>query len=134
MTAKLPAGQGMWPAIWLYGGTDPGELDILESVGGGNTAYQTVHATDGSQNAAQTTNTSFTTSYHAYGLLWTPTSVSYYIDGVKTGSWNVAISKPMYMMIDLDVAGPNDWGGPPNASTPTTTALDISSVQIYQSS
>jgi len=138
VTAKLPAGAGFCPAIWLCH-TDAeadatgtlGELDMLEATGG-NTAYQTAHTDSGQVYQAKTTNASLTTGYNTYGLLWTPTSVTYYINGVKTGSYNVAIPDQMYMIISLDVCGSNDWVGPPNASTPTTAALDISSVQIYQ--
>jgi beta-glucanase (GH16 family) len=133
VTAKLPAGQGFWPAIWLYGSNSSSqELDMMESVGGGNTVYQTVHTASGQQYQAQTTGTNFTTGYNTYGMLWTPTSVTFYINGVETGSYNITINEPMYMMLDFDVAGTNDWGGPPNASTPTTAQFDISSVQVYQ--
>ena len=135
VTAKLPAGQGFWPGIWLYGSNSSSdELDMMESVGGGNTAYQTVHTASGQSYQAQTTSSSFTTSFNTYGLLWTPTSVTYYINGRETGSWNVAINEPMYMMINFDVAAASDWGGGPNASTPTTAQYQISSVQIYQPS
>ena len=115
VTAKLPAGQGFWPALWLYGSNSSGdELDMLESVGGGNTVYQTVHDSSGAQAYQdQATSSSFTTSYNTYGMLWTSTGITFYINGVKTGSCNVAINEPMYMMLCLDVAGPNDWGGPP---------------------
>ena len=43
--AKLPAGQGFWPAIWMYGSNSSSEeLDIMELPGGGVThVYQTVH-------------------------------------------------------------------------------------------
>jgi len=65
-------------------------------------------------------------------MLWTPTSVTFYFNGMETGSYNVTINEPMYMMLDFDVAGPNDWGGPPKVSTPTTAQFDISSVRVYQ--
>lgn len=135
VTAKLPAGQGFWPGIWLYqSGSNNDELDMMESVGGGNTVYQTVHDASGQQYQSQTTSSTFTTSYNTYGMLWTPTSVTYYINGKETGSWNVAINASMWLMIDFEVAGANEWGGPPNSSTPTTAQMDISSVQVYQSS
>ena len=107
---------------------------MMESVGGGNTVYQTVHDANGQQYQAQTTSSTFTTSYNTYGMLWTPTSVTYYVNGKETGSWNVGINESMCLMIDFDVAGANEWGGPPNSSTPTTAQMDISSVQVYQSS
>jgi beta-glucanase (GH16 family) len=139
VSAKLPAGQGFWPGIWLCHTNAEaaatgtlGELDIMEAIGGGNTAYQTVHTDSGQIYQAQTTSANFTTGYNTYGLLWTPTSVSYYINGVQTGSWNVAIPDQMWLALNFDVAGPNDWGGGTNSSTPTTAQFDINSVQVYQ--
>ena len=43
--AKLPAGQGFWPAIWLYGSNPSSdELDMMEFLGGDVThVYQTMH-------------------------------------------------------------------------------------------
>ena len=85
-----------------------GELDMMEATGG-DTAYQTAHTASGQPYQASTTNASLTTGYNTYGLLWTPTSVTYYFNGEETGSYNVTIYEPMYMMLDLDVAGPNNW-------------------------
>jgi beta-glucanase (GH16 family) len=134
VTAKLPAGQGYWPGIWLYGSDSSNdELDMLESVGGGNTAYQTVHDASGSEaGQAVTNNPTFTTSFHTYGMLWTPTSITFFIDGVKTGTVNANINEPMYLMLDIDLAGPGQWGGPPDSSTPPSAALTVSNVQVYQ--
>ena len=49
--ARLPEGQGMWPALWMLGSNfsevswpKSGEIDIMEMVGGSNREY-TVHGT-----------------------------------------------------------------------------------------
>ena len=40
----------------------------------------------------------------------------------------------MYLMLNFDVGGPNDWGGAPNSSTPTTATFNVDYVRVYQQS
>ena len=133
--AKLPKGQGFWPAIWMYGSnTSVDELDIMEFLGGDpTTVYQTYHYDPGGQNQVQVKSSDWTTGYHLFQMLWQPGQITFYIDNVETGSWTTNVpAEPMYLMLNFDVGGPNDWGGAPNRSTPTTATFNVDYVRVYQ--
>lgn len=115
--AKLPAGQGLWPAVWMmpkdsvYGGwPTSGEIDILESKGQSSTLVQgTLHSGPAWNQVNQQTQTfegsglmhaGFSTrDWHTYNLSWVrgegggPATISWYVDGVKygsrTGGWTI---------------------------------------------
>ncbi len=100
--AKLPKGQGIWPAIWmtptddsLYGGWPKcGEIDIMELLGNNpSKVYQTLHygksSTDvQSQGTKTLTKGDFTSSYHLFSVEWNPGSISFYVDGELTKTVN----------------------------------------------
>ncbi len=127
---EVPAGQGTWPAFWLVrqDGTWPPELDVLEEYGD-NTATETIHTqqtgthtSDGSGNYVPNADTSF----HTYGVLWTPTTVTWYIDGaaVKQVATPADMNSPMYMIVNNAVtSGTTD----PNL----TSQLKVDYVRAY---
>lgn len=93
--AKMPAGQGIWPAVWLlptespYGGwAAGGEIDIIESRG------SAVHETTGALHfgGPWPRNTHLAHSYtflnlnaaeafHTYALEWNADEISWFVDG-----------------------------------------------------
>ena len=114
--AKMPAGQGLWPAIWMmpqdnaYGGwPTSGEIDVLETVGQSSTLVQgSTHSGPGGQQNTQTrtlaqsglTPVGFsTTDFHTYDLQWDkgtaghPATLKWYVDGIlyqtQQGGWTV---------------------------------------------
>jgi beta-glucanase (GH16 family) len=93
--AKLPKGQGIWPAFWALGANITtvnwplcGEIDIMEMVGGGagkdNTVHGTVHYEDGGHKYIGKSYTlpsgDFYDKFHVFSLVWTETSLKWYID------------------------------------------------------
>ena len=134
--AKLPKGQGFWPAIWLYGANSSAdELDMMEFLGGdASTVYQTYHFSGG-QHQVSPKSSDWTADYHLFQMKWEPGRLTYYIDNVQTGSWTASVpARPMHFMFNFDVGGPNDWGGAPNSSTPTTAQFNVDYVRVYQQS
>ena len=90
--AKLPEGQGIWPAIWMmpsdmnvYGGWPScGEIDIMELVGHEpDTIHGTLHYgnpwkyTGGSFELEEG---SFQDDYHEFALEWLPGEMRWYVD------------------------------------------------------
>ena len=135
--AKLPAGQGFWPAIWMYGSNSSSdELDIMEFLGGDVThVYQTMHESTSALEQVAPTSTNWTSGYHLFQMLWEPGQVTFYIDNVETASFTTNVpAEPMYLMLNFDVGGPNNWGGAPNSSTPTTATFNVDYVRVYQQS
>jgi beta-glucanase (GH16 family) len=97
--AKLPAGHGMWPAIWMlptdgaYGGwPHSGEIDIMEARGGDvGVVGGTLHYGNGWPNNENTgTETSldcvsggdFTADFHVYSVVWTEEAITWMVDGI----------------------------------------------------
>ncbi len=128
--AKLPAGTGMWPAIWMlpthwkYGGwPHSGEIDIMENVGyWPDSALSSVHtgAYNHGINTQKTKGVSrkdLSAAFHVYGMEWTAESISFYIDGLlyhvfkneKTGSEAWPFDQEFHLLLNIAVGG--NWGG-----------------------
>lgn len=149
--AQLPAGKGVWPAIWTLG-TDIsqvgwprcGEIDIMELVGKepgiihGTLHYfiNGKHNQSGSQLPVGKPDASF----HVYATEWTPTCIDIFVDDRKYFSFDVSkadnhgdnpFHKPHYLILNLALGG--TWGGPIDDSIfPQRMTIDY--VRIYQKS
>jgi len=134
--AKITEAVGMWSAIWLLptNGVWPPEVDIVETNGTtrGLQLQWDLHRQVGK--LAQLVTVVPTASYvgwHTYALLWTPTSLTWYLDGRKI--FEAAGGSPterMYLILSLAVPGNTGWA--PDASTPTANAFEVSHVEIWQ--
>lgn len=126
--AKLPAGRGSWPALWMlpndyaYGPwPTSGEIDIMEHVGydPANVHFSVHNQLYNSGNSKTSTKNipTFNTEYHIYRCDWTPTSVkgyyddqlifTYVNDGKGTSGW--PYDKPFHLLFNVAVGG--NWGG-----------------------
>ena len=146
MRAKLPTAKGLWPAFWLRSDHTPGEIDILESIGGlDRMTSQTVleSTTDHSVKQTHTYNVTGTIAdWHVYGFTWTPTSMSWDIDGVTVFTvrasdyaWSAgaAFRDTMNIRLNLQVGGdmPAWWNSDVDASTPFPADYQIDWVRAY---
>jgi len=121
---KNPAGGGTWPAFWMLGQDIAtrawplcGELDIMEAEGNapytnwGTAHWANSNPWDHIQGPGANTvslSTKLSDAYHTYGLLWTATSLTWYIDGKANYTLNKA-SVPN----NLWPFGPTAGGGDP---------------------
>ena len=135
--ARVPAGQGLWPAVWLapHDESWPPEIDILEVQGNRPTANEMSNHYKKASGPAQTDHEwmgpDFSKGFHTFGMEWTPKQITWYIDGLERFRANVSIpSKPMYLIANLAVGG--NWVGPPNAKTKFPSYLQIAYIRIYQ--
>ncbi|HEY2662158.1 MAG TPA: Ig-like domain-containing protein, partial [Caulobacteraceae bacterium] len=66
-----------------------------------------------------------------YGVLWTPSTITWYVDGtaVQSVATPPGMDKPMYMVANMAVGG--SWPGNPNASTQFPSALQIDYIHAY---
>ncbi len=156
--AKVPAGQGLWPAIWMmpqdeqhYGQWPKcGEIDIMEVLGSRlETAYGTLHY--GEPHAEQQgtyvlDGTTFADDFHEYSVEWEPGEFRWYIDGNlyhTVNDWFTAVSgedekpypapfdQPFFVQMNLAVGG--TWPGNPDATTDFDKAeFLIDYVRVYQ--
>ncbi|MBR7007083.1 MAG: family 16 glycosylhydrolase [Ruminococcus sp.] len=158
VSAKVPQGQGLWPAIWMmptdeqhYGQWPKcGEIDIMEVLGNDTkTAYGTVHY--GEPHAQQQKDYklvvgSFAEKFHEYSVEWEPGEMRWYIDGneyLKVNDWFTAVDgedekpypapfdQPFFVQLNLAVGG--DWPGNPDSTTNFDKAqFEIDYVRVYQ--
>jgi beta-glucanase (GH16 family) len=146
MRAKMPAGQGLWPAFWLLPENNnwPPELDVMEMLGQYKwTVVNTVHSqVSGTKQlgtnhytTSQATNVAnMTTGFHTFGVDWEPNTITWYVDGQKTfqTATPADMNQPMYMLANLAVGG--YWPGSPNSTTPFPAQMQIDYIRAYEPS
>ena len=159
VSAKVPEGQGLWPAIWMmpkdesYYGQWPkcGEIDIMESLGNDTTiSYSTIHYGEphGEQQGTieKTGADSFSATFHEYSVEWEPGEMRFYTDDVlvlTVNDWFTAVQgeddkpypapfdQPFFVQMNLAVGG--NWPGNPDATTDFSKAeFEIDYVRVYQ--
>lgn len=134
--AKLPAGQGLWPAFWLLSadGTWPPELDVIEHLGRDpDTVYMsTVFGRSQDARTHEKVNVpGATTAFHTYGMRWDKTEVAFYVDRSEVGRVPTPASmhKPMYLLVNLAVGG--GWARDPDPAKPFGGTYAIDYVRAY---
>lgn len=150
--AKLPAGKGTWPAIWMlptdwaYGDwPKSGEIDIMEEVGyDPNVIHLSAHTEkynhviNTQKTAVQTVPTSIS-DYHVYRLDWTPAAIRCYIDdqlyftfkNEGTGSAAWPFDKRFHLLLNLAIGG--DWGGQQGVDDSIfPCAMQVDYVRVYK--
>ena len=152
VSAKLPAGRGMWPAIWMlptdwvYGGWPAsGEIDIMENVG---FMPDSIFGSTHTKSFNHVIHTQFTkgrfvkepyTRFHTYGIEWDTATVSFFLDGKSYASFHNTgkgfaewpFDQPFHLILNVAVGG--GWGGAKGVDTsifPRTMVVDY--VRVYQ--
>jgi beta-glucanase (GH16 family) len=149
---QIPAGQGLWPAFWAMGSNKPtvgwpycGEFDVMENLGNDPfTAYGSIHGPQGTLDHGYAYTTpyqspvSLATGFHTYAVNWTPSSISYSIDGVTYATYTPStlssgqswvFNQPFYLLLNLAVGG--TWPGSPNSSTHFPATMLVDWVRVY---
>lgn len=118
--AKLPCGEGLWPAIWTLGATTPwpdsGSIDIMEFDRKASAVTGTVHniSTSGTAgNGGRVDVADACGAFHDYQLLWTPRELRFAVDGkpyhryanAGTGMAQWPFDKAHYLILSLAVRG-----------------------------
>ena len=150
--AKLPAGNGVWPAIWTLGVNRRtvgwpacGEIDIMENVGFEPLRiHGSVHTTaynhiKGTQKTATIDIPNLSDDFHVYGMEWSADRIDVSVDGQKyftfanerSGTQAWPFDAPQYLLINLAIGG--SWGGQKgidDSRLPARYLVDY--VRIYQ--
>jgi beta-glucanase (GH16 family) len=101
-----PGAVANWPAVWTDGQSWPedGEIDIAEGLGGKVCAHFHGPA-DPSGVRVGCPSGSYAGGWHTFAVDWEPGIVTYYYDGVDTGSVTSGItSAPMFLVISYGTA------------------------------
>ncbi len=154
--AKLPYGQGMWPAIWMlptnweYGGwAASGEIDIMELLGHEpEKVYATLHYGGEYPNNVHTGSSysiaagipTFAGEFHTFVLEWEENEMRWFVDSTKyatqtqwysnNGAYPAPFNKEFHLLLNVAVGG--NWPGYPDATTifPQTMVVDF--VRVYK--
>lgn len=142
--AKLPAGIGTWPAIWMLGSnvsTTPwpacGEIDIMEHRGRElNKIFSTLHHPNhsgGNGDGSSVTITNASTEFHRYALDWTAASLKFSVDDqvyyTFTNTPSLPFNQNFFIILNLAIGG-NFTGAVDPSLTGATMEVDY--VRVYQ--
>jgi beta-glucanase (GH16 family) len=158
VSAKMPAGRGTWPAIWMlptmnaYGGwPNSGELDIMEFVGYDPTrVHSTIHTRKfnhnlGTQLGSPRIVPNLTTEFHTFETIWSPGNIQSFVNGSKyfEVGYNAQLNQDVpyhhafpfdqLFHLILNVAVGGNWGGVQGVDPDAfPTAMEIEYVRVYQ--
>ena len=148
--AKMPAGGGTWPAIWMLGESISeipwptcGEIDIFEGAGNRPLVVQgTLHGPGYSADKGITTTISQTKElsedFHTIGLLWQENRIEWFFDDIsyftldtdhpqfKDSDW--VFNNPFYLIINLAMGG---WFAGDIAPDLHSANLQVKSIHFY---
>ncbi len=137
--ARVPAGKGLWPALWMLPEDKgwPPEIDIMEFLGRDvKNIWMTYHWNDADgrkqKDGSAASSDDWTKDFHKYGLQWRPGLLIWYVDGqeAKRLTGPQVPAAPMFLLANLAIGG--EWAGPPDSSTNFPAAFEIDYVRAYQ--
>lgn len=146
--AKLPKGQGIWPAIWMLGANidqvgwpASGEIDIMELVGHEpGIVHGTVHYDDGGYDSSSSikglSQGAYSDQFHVYTLVWENNQISWYVDNdwFKTFSASdvnfYPFNAPFFFIMNVAVGG--NWPGNPDQTTEFPQEMVVDYIRVFE--
>jgi beta-glucanase (GH16 family) len=151
--AKLPKGQGLWPALWMLGDNISevswpkcGEIDIMEMIGGvksnqDGVVHGTVHWDNNGNYANYGGSTElpfgiFNDEFHVFSIDWNEREIIWLLDGVKYHVIDIRppgleeFHKPFFFILNVAVGG--NWPGSPDATTVFPQEMKVDYVRVFQ--
>ena len=147
--AKLPVGQGLWPAFWMLGSNISnigwpkcGEIDILEYVGREpHMVFTSLHTQDSHGETINTKKTKFENieeGYHIYAMDWTKDKIEFFVDDISVYTFQPTLknndiwpfNQPFYIIVNLAVGG--NFGGPEVDKKVFPQDFKIDYIKVYQ--
>ncbi|MGJ7031125.1 family 16 glycosylhydrolase [Niabella hirudinis] len=152
VSAKLPAGRGVWPAIWMlptewkYGGWPAsGEIDIMENVGyNPDTVFSSVH-TQSFNHVAGTQKTKglflrdAATNFHLYAIEWDRDQIDFFVDdqlffsfkNTGKGFKEWPFDQKFHLLLNIAMGG--NWGGVKGVDEQLSHAvMEVDYVRVFQ--
>lgn len=154
VSAKMPTGQGLWPAIWMmptesvYGGwAASGEIDIMELRGNEpSVVYGTLHYggsfpnNTGSGDSYRLPAGDFSQAFHEFALEWDPWEIRWYVDDslyqtqrswfTANASYPAPFDELFHLILNVAVGG--NFGGDPDASTVFPQTMEIDYARVFR--
>jgi beta-glucanase (GH16 family) len=136
VTAKVPYGPGLWPALWLAASNDdwPPELDIMEHWYS-EQQYKIYDHTVGTQyvGGPVPTPVDLSAGFHTFSLLWTKDRVTWYLDGTQEFTTTDHVpQQAMYFIANVADRNPDGDTSTSLESGSCAGTMQISSVKVWQ--
>jgi beta-glucanase (GH16 family) len=150
--AKLPFGQGLWPAFWMLGTNitsvgwpQCGEIDIMEHVGREpSTNHGTVHGPgySGGSGISMAYTLSggrkFSDDFHVFTIQWAPQTVTFYVDNNSYATVTPAalhgapwvFDRQFFLILNVAVGG--TFPGAPDATTQFPQEMVVDYVRVSE--
>lgn len=150
--AKLPVGQGIWPALWMLGANITsvswpacGEIDIMELIGTypgrvtGTMHWKPVTGTTTSKGANYNlTSGNFSQQFHVFSIVWAKDLLKWYVDDqlfltntlTDVGAANYPFNADQFLLFNVAVGG--NWPGSPDATTSFPQRMFVDYVRVFQ--
>ncbi|GAE32786.1 carbohydrate binding domain-containing protein [Alkalihalobacillus hemicellulosilyticus] len=157
--AKMPTGQGIWPAIWMMPDDEPfygtwpvsGEIDIMELLGHEpDIIHGTVHFGRPHQQIQGTyqlpDGQTFADDYYVYSIEWEPGEIRWYIndelyhtandwftkhpDNADPYTYPAPFDQPFFLILNISVGG--GWPGNPDDTTVFPQQMAVDYVRVYE--
>ena len=156
--AKLPAGNGTWPAIWtlgrnvdepgnywheLYGNVSwpaCGEIDIMEHWGNDpDVIHGSIHTPSsfgGTINTGTTLISDVSNTFHVYSIIWDDSQIKFLVDDVTFYTFRPSprnsdtwpFTAPQFILLNIAMGG---IGGPIDSDF-TESMMEIDYVRVYE--
>jgi beta-glucanase (GH16 family) len=141
--AKMPVGQGVWPAFWMLAdnGGWPPEIDVIEGRGQRpGDLVMTTHWRIPATGVVKSCGFDFQvpdapTAFHDYGVLWLQDRLIYFIDRKPVFDMRVpdTFVDPVYMIVNLAMGTKTLPGvGFVDATSPAMVAFEIDRISAWQ--
>jgi beta-glucanase (GH16 family) len=151
--AKLPKGQGLWPAIWLLGDNigevgfpNAGAIFLAEMRGGetengDNTIRGRLSWAENSKPKSVSKNKSlsrgiFNDQFHVFSIIWEPSKIQWllndkvYLEQKIDASMNGTYDKPFHLILNVAVGG--QFPGDPDSKTSFPQEMVIDYIRVFQ--
>ena len=154
ISAKLPKGQGIWPAIWMLPTEDTygswaasGEIDIVELIGQSPATIHgfICHGGPWPRNKSKTVSYSlnpgdFSRKFYRFTLIWEPQQISWYVDDVlyacqsewscENADYPAPFDQKFYLLLNVAVGG--NWPKAPDETTQFPVQMEVEYVKVFQ--
>ncbi|MEM6699110.1 MAG: family 16 glycosylhydrolase [Bacteroidota bacterium] len=149
--AKLPKGQGIWPALWMLGNDISsvswpacGEIDIVELVGHEpKTIHGTAHwgsnfANHKFKGKSYSIGEDFSDRFHVFSVQWKQGIIYWYLDDILYYSISsrqmegqpYPFNDQFFFLFNVAVGG--NWPGRPDATTVFPQQMVVDYVRVFQ--
>ena len=150
--AKLPYGQGIWPALWMLGINISsagwpacGEIDIMELIGSfpgrvtGTMHWKPLGASSTNKGANYSLSSGdFSQQFHVFSIVWTQDNIKWYVDdqlflnntAFDVGSANYPFNAEQFFIFNVAVGG--NWPGAPDYTTLFPQRMFVDYIRVFQ--